>query len=83
MPSILIYNYNNYYNRKVKKEDNLAGYGSPIYIESGSSLNFNPSDGVYSTYVAGKLNNSYDGHGDYLIYSDDNVSITSRWFITD
>ena len=83
MPSILIYNYNNYYNRKVKKEDNLADYGSPIYIESGSSLNFNPSDGVYTSYVAGKLNNSYDGHGDYLIYSDDNGSITSRWFITD
>ena len=83
MPSIFIYNYNNYYNRKVKKEDSLEKYGSPIYIETGNNVNFNPSDGVNTYYDAGRINNSYDGHGDYLIYSEDNVSITSRWFITE
>lgn len=83
MPSIFIYNYNNYYNRKVKKEDSLEKYGSPIYIETGNNVNFNPSDGVNTYYDAGRINNSYDGHGDYLIYSEDNVSVTSRWFITE
>lgn len=83
MPSILIYNYNNYYNREVKKEDGLDAYGSPIYIESGNSLNFNPGDGVTTTYTAGRSGNSYNGSGDYLIYSTDNVHITSRWFIID
>lgn len=81
MPSIFIYNYNNYYNRRVKKEDSLEKYGSPIYIETGNNVNFNPSDGVNTYYDAGRINNSYDGYGDYLIYSEDNVNISSRWFI--
>lgn len=82
MASILIYNYNNYYNRRVKGQNNtLSDYGEPIYIESGNALNFNPADGVNTTFTAGKLNNSYTGKGDYFIYSEDNVSITSRWFV--
>lgn len=81
MASIFIYNYNNYYNRKVKKEDALIGYGSPVYTESSANLNFNPNDGVTTAFVAGRVSNSYDGRGDYLIYSEDNTSITSRWFV--
>lgn len=81
MASIFIYNYNNYYNRKVKKEDALIGYGSPVYTESSTNLNFNPNDGVTTAFVAGRVSNSYDGRGDYLIYSEDNTSITSRWFV--
>lgn len=81
MSSILIYNYNNYYNRKIKKEDTIAAYGSPVYLESGTNINFNSNDGINATYVAGKLNNPYDDNGNYLIYSRDNTNITSRWFI--
>lgn len=81
MASIFIYNYNNYYNRKVKKEDALIGYGSPVYTESSTNLNFNPNDGVTTAFVAGRVSNSYNGRGDYLIYSEDNISITSRWFV--
>ena len=83
MASIFIYNYNNYYNRKAKKKDALIGYGSPVYTESSTNLNFNPNDGVNTTFVAGRVSNSYNGRGDYLIYSEDNTSITSRWFILD
>ena len=62
MASIFIYNYNNYYNRRVKGQNNtLSDYGEPIYIESGNALNFNPADGVSTTFTAGKLNNSYTG----------------------
>lgn len=81
MASIFIYNYNNYYNRKVKKADALIGYGSPVYTESSTNLNFNPNDGVTTAFVAGRVSNSYNGRGDYLIYSEDNTSITSRWFV--
>lgn len=81
MASIFIYNYNNYYNRKVKKEDALIGYGSPVYTESSTNLNFNPNDGVTTAFVAGRVSNSYNGRGDYLIYSEDNTTITSRWFV--
>lgn len=82
MASVFIYNYNNYYNRRVRGQNNtLSDYGTPIYIESGNAVNFNPADGVNTVFVAGKMSNSYTGKGDYFIYSEDNVSITSRWFI--
>lgn len=79
MPSIFIYNYNNYYNRLFKREGSLALYGEPIHIQTG--VNFNPNDGVNTQMDIGKAGNPYDGFGDYLIYSDDDVNITSRWFI--
>ena len=44
MPSIYIYNYNNYYNRQVKYETSLSNYGTAIYIET--NVNFNPNDDV-------------------------------------
>lgn len=81
MASVYIYNYNNYFNRIVKKEESLSDYGSPVYAEA--KANFNPNDGVNTTFISGRLNNSYDGTGDYLIYSEDNITITSRWFIVD
>lgn len=81
MASIFIYDYNNYYNRKVKREVNLSDYDNLVYSESSTNLNFNSNDGVNTTYVAGRLNNKYLDNGNYLIFSDDNVSITSRWFI--
>lgn len=59
----------------------MSDYGTPIYIESGNAVNFNPADGVNTVFVAGKMSNSYTGKGDYFIYSEDNVSVTSRWFI--
>lgn len=78
MASIFIYDYNNYYNRKVKREVNLSDYDNLVYSESSTNLNFNSNDGVNTTYVAGKLNNKYFDNGNYLIFSDDNVSIKSR-----
>ena len=79
MASIYIYKYNNYFNRIVKKEDDLSSYGSPIYSEA--QVNFHPNDGVDTVFIAGRQNNSYLGGGDYLIYSADNVTVASRWFI--
>ena len=83
MPSILVYDYNNYFNRKIKKENTIAAYGASVYSESGTNINFNSNDGINATYVAGKLNNPYEDNGNYLIYSRDNTNITSRWFITE
>lgn len=79
MASIYIYKYNNDFNGIVKKEDTLAAYGNPLYSEA--QVNFNPNDGANTVFVAGRNNHSYLGGGDYLIYSEDNSSITSRWFI--
>lgn len=81
MATLYYYTYNNYYNRRLKKEDTLEAYGTPIFIETGNNLNFNPNDGVNTEDTAGRYGNPYNGNADYAIYSEDNVNITSRWFI--
>ena len=81
MATLYLYSYNNYYNRRLKKEDTLEAYGTPIFIETSTNLNFNPNDGVNTEDTAGRYGNPYDGKADYAIYSEDNTTITSRWFI--
>ena len=81
MATLYLYSYNNYYNRRLKKEDTLEGYGNPLYLETGTNLAFNPNDGVNTEDTAGRYGNPYDGKADYAIYSEDNTTITSRWFI--
>lgn len=81
MSSIYVFKYNNYNNRRLKRSETLSGYGTALYTETGTSLNFNPNDGVSARFTAGKAGNPYNGGGDYLVYSRDNVNITSRWFI--
>lgn len=82
MATLYFYSYNNYYNRQVKKLNSLSDYTNYlVYFESGTNVNFNPNDGVNTVVIAGRQNNPYNGKGDYVIYSEDNVNITSRWFI--
>lgn len=81
MATLYLYSYNNYYNRRLKKEDTLDGYGNPMYIETGDNLNFNENDSVNTEFTAGRYGNPYDGKADYAIYSEDNTTITTRWFI--
>ena len=82
MSTIYVFNYNNYYNRRFKRESSIADYGDPIYIETSTNCNFNPNDGVTTRIVLGRPGrNNYSGKGDYVIYSENNIDITSRWFI--
>lgn len=78
--NLYIYKYNNYYNRIVKKEDVLTGYGTPIHILFNCK-DFSPNDGVNTTHVFGSVVNNYDGSGDYLIVANENNEIIFRWFI--
>ena len=84
MPSIFILKgWNNYFNRKIKKPlENISDYNDFIdYEETSLVLNFNPNDGVIATHILGRENNPYDGSGDYFIYSEDGITVSSRWFI--
>ena len=84
MPSIFILKgWNNYFNRKIKKPlANISDYNDFIdYEETSLVLNFNPNDGVIATHILGRENNPYDGSGDYFIYSEDGITVSSRWFI--
>lgn len=75
MSKLYLYNYNNYFNKIVKKETSLANYGTPIY--SIANVNFNYNDGVNTSHVI-----NYNGQdGDYVIITDDSNNISSRWFV--
>ena len=74
---LYFYQYNNYYNRIVKKLDSLSEYqtyqlGNPLL-----NVSFNPADDVNATQV---VNRDKAEIGDYLICALGN-EIVSRWFI--
>lgn len=85
--TLYLMHFNNYYNRQVKFYDSIDKYPGYLYIESGSNLNFNPNDGVNTTFVAGRAGNPYYGHADYCIITEPHPTISgievivSRWFI--
>ena len=75
MSNLYLYNYNNYFNRIVKKESSLANYGTPLYVVE--KTNFDMNDSVETSHVV-----NYNGFdGDYVIITDDKDNITSRWFV--
>lgn len=87
MSKILIYTYNNYYNRIIKKENTIGGYntaGNLIYNNGDNVTNFNPNDGVTTEIIIG---NGYNGTGDYLLVVENDYleafAPVSRWFITE
>lgn len=80
MSKIYLFEYNNYFNRIVKRENTLASYGTPLYTLA--TTNFNTNDGV-STYH--DINYTKE-EGDYLVVTEEveNVeTIVSRWFVTE
>lgn len=91
LTNIVLLKYNNYYNRIIKKFDDLESYttypGNLIY----TNVNFYPADGVNTEIV---LNSNGLTHGpitkyllsspneaDYLVEYGDDENILSRWFI--
>ena len=80
MDRIYLFNYNNYYNRIVKKFDTIAQYKVAPYWKNGDyedlSLGFKPNDGVYTSQVV-----DLEGSWNYAIVCDDQDNIISRWFI--
>ena len=69
--------YNNYYNRQVKKFDTLQQYlVSPYYSDQVvENVSFNPNDGINTEQI---VNTNYVC--DYAILADGN-QIVSRWFV--
>ena len=79
--------YQNYFNRQIKEPKELvAAYPQNLvsYYDTGNVtqvLNFNPADGVIAHHTVGRPENPYDGSGDYFLWSEDGINVTSRWFI--
>ncbi len=88
MNLLVLKGFNNYFNRIIKKYDELRDYeatsSSYIYIDS---INFNPGDGVRTEQILGKgqVDGFFDFEGnsgpDYLVCHDKDLNIISRWFI--
>ena len=76
MATVYLLKYNNYYNRIVKKEENLAGYLQDAYLlASFDNVNFVDSDGVNTTYLCNTQESP-----DYVVVANGNL-ILHRWFV--
>ena len=74
--TLYLFNFNNYYNRIIKKYDKIDDYGTPL--ETFTNVNFNPNDGISTKQIL-----NYNGDiPDYLI-AHNGKNIESRWFILD
>ena len=83
MANLYLLNYNNYYNRKIKRENDLSGYSQYI-IHQQTNVNFIPGDGISTTQVLNYRGDLYNAN--YLIVeaSDgDNIESFTRWFVLD
>lgn len=77
--TLYLFNFNNYYNRIVKRYTTLAEYNANgINLIGITGVNFNPNDGIYTKQVV-----NYNGEDmpDYLIMADEYDNIISRWYI--
>lgn len=79
MKTLYILNYNNYFNRLVKREEELSAY-EPYVIYMLSNVNFNENDGIDTEHVIGSVE-AYDGSGDYMLAVDEDTRQIQRWFI--
>ena len=73
--TLYVLSYNNYFNRKVMVLSDIAAC-EPYVKQKIEHVSFNPNDGV----TASQIVNSYS-EGDYLVCSEDDKTIESRWFI--
>ena len=70
-------NFNNYYNRQVKRFDTLTEYLPFLLDDPEANRNFNPANDIEITFIA---NRTRVNVGDYFL-AVDNGEIKSRWFI--
>ena len=78
--ALFYYKYNNYNNRRLKRENTLSGYNSYL-VYTEVNPNFNPGDGVNTEITVGRDQNAFASEADYVIYSKTGTEITSRWFV--
>ena len=78
--ALFYYKYNNYNNRRLKRENTLSDYNSYL-VYTEVNPNFNPGDGVNTEITVGRDQNVFASEADYVIYSKTGTEITSRWFV--
>lgn len=82
MQNLYLLQYNQYYNRLVKREESISAYQdyivySPTDENRLLNVSFNPDDGMDTEHVVNTPNADYD----YVIVTNDLNEIESRWFV--
>ena len=80
----VLYNFNSYHNRVLKKFDTLNEYITNYTYDTIANANFDYKDGVTSsvTYNLGAGFN-YDNSPNYALVVDNTNGILSRWYVVD
>lgn len=79
--NILLLQFNNYFNRIIKKYSTVEDYilhASFSAYANKTDTNFNPSDGIKTNHL---INWSKEWNPDYLVVINDENEIEGRWFI--
>lgn len=73
-----LFTFNNYYNRVNKRFETIEEYeGAGVLLYSYSDRNFNPNDGVSTSFIF-----NYNGaQPDYCVVTNEYNEIVSRWFV--
>lgn len=75
---VLLANFNNYINRKVKRYETLEDYAENGTVVKDFSCNFNPADGINAVHEA---NITFEETPDYALLVSEDDEILSRWFV--
>lgn len=78
MTNLYLLNFKNYYNRSAKVHSRLIDYEDHI-VDTVYDFDFNPNDGIWSSVI---VNTQYT-NVDYLIITDVEYNIVSRWYIVE
>lgn len=78
---IYLLNFNNYYNRQVKRFDTIEEYMPYINGEIRNDTNFKPNDGINTNLIQNNINAL--NLPDYLLAEEEDTGIFTRWFVMD
>jgi hypothetical protein len=82
--NLVLLQFNNYYNRIIRKLDTAAAYKEQsIRSQDISITNFSPNDSVRTTQVINTATDVVENPFDYLLVCDNTNAIVSRWWIID
>ena len=81
--NLYLLQYNQFYNKIVKREKTLENYLPYVVYSSEdyqlSNTAFNPSDGINTKHIVNTADSAYD----YLLVTDEEGNIQSRWFVVE
>lgn len=77
--NLYLLSYNNYYNRILKRFNELQEYDDAgTILHAIGAVSFNPNDDIFTTVI---VNHPDDIHPDYALVCDEFNEIVSRWYI--